>query len=86
MNDFNVNNYVSVKLTDLGRAHHRADFDRWTAVLLKKPAYNPPKEDAEGWSRWQLWHLMEMFGPLVHLGAMLPFESTIRIDTKDGQA
>lgn len=80
MIDFNVNNYVSVKLTDVGRAHHRADFERWSKHLPKKRDYRPPQEDAEGWSRWQLWHLMEMFGPLCTLGRLLPFEPSIRFD------
>ncbi|MDM0024095.1 hypothetical protein [Variovorax saccharolyticus] len=81
MIDFNVNNYVSVKLTDVGRAHHRADFENWTSGLRKRRAYEPPKEDAEGWSRWQLWHFMELFGPMVHLGSLLPFDPVIRFDS-----
>jgi hypothetical protein len=77
--ELNINDWVSVKLNDIGRDRHRADFDRWTANLQRKPEYRAPKEDAEGWSKWQLWHLMEIFGPLINLGAIPPFETTIRV-------
>ena len=80
MIDINVNDYVRVRLNDLGRKHHRDDFLRWTAGLAKKPEYRPPQEDADGWSRWQLWSLMQLFGPtIISLGAQMPFDSCIQV-------
>ena len=79
MIDINVNDYVRVRLNDLGRKHHREDFLRWTAQLPKKPEYRAPQEDADGWSKWQLWSLMELFGPIISLGAQMPFDSCIQV-------
>ena len=76
--DFNINEWVSVRLTDLGRAHHRFDFDCWTAAAGIDIPYNPPKEDAEGWSKWQLWSLMQTFGPIVGVALPPPFEANIK--------
>lgn len=80
MADFNINNWVSVKLTAEGRAHHRREYDRLAANAGASFVYRPPNEDAQGWSRWQLWHLMEVFGPLCRLGYVLPFDPVIRFD------
>lgn len=81
--EFNVNEYVSVRLTDKGRAHHKADFMRWTKEAKVKLPYRPPQEDADGWSRWQLHQLMHIFGEGTGLGQDLLFETTIRIHHLD---
>lgn len=76
---FNINNSVRVKLTDTGRHHNRQEHPRSAPFL---------KEDADGWSRWQLWDLMHTFGSLLSLGAgRLPFETEIEIpETANSQA
>jgi len=75
----NINEYVRVKLTAHGRAVHAADHARRWAQHGRSMPYNPPEEDAEGWSRWQLWALMEAFGPHVGHGAPLCFETEIEL-------
>lgn len=74
---FNINNYVKVKLTDFGREIHS---DWWNSLdsSWMRP-YRSPTEDAEGYSVWQLWHLMEIFGEHIHLGGKNPFETEIEI-------
>jgi hypothetical protein len=80
---FNVNDTVRVKLTDYGRAMHRANHDGHNAGRARRGlppiAYLRPKEDADGWSKWQLWELMREFGPHVGLGRDVPFATTIEI-------
>lgn len=78
---FNINGKVRVKLTDHGRAVHAADHALfWEKVGARKPpAYMPPTEDADGWSEWQLWVLMEAFGPHTHIGLNNCFETTIEL-------
>jgi hypothetical protein len=39
----------------------------------------PPKEDAEGWSEWQLWVLMQEFGPHMGLGFLAVIETEIEV-------
>lgn len=77
---YNVNNKVRVKLTEMGRAIHRSQHDDLIAqVPGLTMRYTPPKEDAEGWSEWQMWHLMETFGPHICMGCEPPFETEIDI-------
>jgi hypothetical protein len=76
---FNINDYVRVKLTDLGRnviANYTAEFQVRHNIALT----HWPKDDAEGWSKWQAHDLISTFGE--HLGpgfGDVPFETTIEI-------
>ena len=80
---FNVNSKVLVRLTDRGRELHRRSYQdtiaRIPAGLAADNPYKPPKENAEGWTDFQLWELMELFGPHIFLGCEQPFESNIRL-------
>jgi hypothetical protein len=67
---FNVNWYVRVRLTYTGRAHLRKVW----------PIYRSKVEEPDGWSRWQLWSLMETFGAAMYLGCDPPFETTIELE------
>lgn len=84
---FNVNSSVRVKLTDEGRKIHR---DRHDNLRKKLPSgvefnYRPPEEDADGYSKWQLWELMQVFGPHICLGCVNPFDTEIQfiVDSKN---
>lgn len=81
---FNINNYVRVKLTPLGREiyrERRRDFKRLLEkqCVKVKLADSMLVEDEEGWSKWQLWNLMEVFGPHVGLGSDPVFQTEIDI-------
>lgn len=69
----NMNDTVYVRLTKAGKAYHREHITKLRAKLKIDLEYRPPDED-EGWSRWQLWCLMEEFGPGTHLWSPLLFE------------
>jgi hypothetical protein len=55
---FNINDEVRVKLTDYGRRVLRARHMEFYGGQLK---HTPKKEDNDGWSRWQLWDLLDSF-------------------------
>lgn len=74
---FNVNNKVRVKLTDKGRAALRKQWETMFAGYLDKYPYRAPTEDADGWSEWQLWGLMESLGAECTIGFDPPFETEI---------
>lgn len=73
----NVNDYVEVKLTEHGRQIYRR---LYADLGIPDPVI---KEDAEGWSRWQIHDLMNTFGESMMVGSiLLPFETTIRFVTR----
>jgi len=74
--EFNTNHNVRVRLTDHGRMVHRKSHDDMFGGNFP---YELPKEDADGWSEWQLWDLMSQFGEHIHMIGPIPFETTIRI-------
>ena len=80
--DFNINHYVYVKLTDVGKKEHRRQYDELWKGQPALYSYRPPEEDAEGWSKWQMHDLMFTFGHLCIGFSNVPFETTIRIETE----
>lgn len=78
---FNVNQYVLVKLTEFGKVQLCKDhYEFWIATGRSNiPEFKLPKEDSHGYSKWQLWSLMEHLGKYCHLGNKLPFETDIII-------
>lgn len=70
---FNANNMVRVKLTKYGMD-----------ILKKKNGKHfLPKPDKDGWTRWQLWHLMSELGSYCGLGLEQPFSMDIDIEIPD---
>lgn len=83
MNEFNINDYVKVKLTEKGKYIYYHQFDAINQNIQKiggKPL-NPIelKYDDEGYVEFQMWHLMEIFGEHLHIGCDIPFETTIKL-------
>jgi hypothetical protein len=81
----NINNFVRVKLTDFGRKIHREEHERFVKQfpgVHSLSEYTAPKEDDRGWSKWQLWCLMETFGEHCVMGHLPPFETTIEIEVE----
>ena len=77
--DFNINQMVLVKLTPAGKFQLCKDhYEFW---LNSNPwfmrEFKLPKEDSNGYSKWQLWHLMEALGKYCGLCKEPPFETDI---------
>ena len=83
---FNINKNVRVRLTNHGRKVHRQKHDDfWRSVnKADPPAYLPPDEDEEGWSKWQMWTLMQTFGDHIGMGHPNCFDLTIELETNEG--
>ena len=67
----NLNDNIKVKLTEHGKDIYYHQHDRTNAFLgreLCKPSY--PKVDEDGYTTFQLWCFMELYG--VHMGMTLP--------------
>lgn len=84
---FNVNDEVRVKLTSRGLEIHRRNFDEFKQEFPNFPyEYTPPKEDAEGWSVWQMHALMSEFGKHMTLAGPVPFHAEIELSVRDDDA
>ena len=80
---FNINDHVLVRLTKEGMAAHRKQYDELnTSYGGRLPwKYEPPKTDANGWSRWQLHDLMRQFGAAIPITVgPVPFETVIKLE------
>ena len=79
---FNINDLIRVKLTPLGRLkleeEHSILFAPYRAAGGYMP-YTPPKEDAEGWSTWQMWYLFAKLGQHHYNGSPFLFETEIEL-------
>jgi hypothetical protein len=79
---FNINDNVKVKLTK----HGKCVYDNYLKALRCQPQqikHLRIKEDKNGYSTWQLWYLMRIFGEHIYNGCDPLFETTILIDNKD---
>lgn len=77
---YNPNCVIKVKLTDHGKDIYYHQYDHLYPVL--KPTY--PKEDESGYTSFQMWHFMELYGS--HIGMCKPnviFPLEIIIDSAD---
>jgi len=45
--------------------------------------YTPPKEDANGWSKWQAWDFMATFGQFMRLGGENVISTNIQIVVRE---
>ena len=82
---FNISNNVRVQLTDYGRLVAREEFyNFWSTIDCRTPFhYIPPLEDEAGWSTWQLWRLMQVFGQHMSMGRELCFATEIELVIKE---
>lgn len=73
----NMNDKVKVKLTESGREIYRAFMADVSAPLEPYlPALDPNRDlDADGFSEFHFWEIMQVFGPKMHMGMTeMPFE------------
>lgn len=67
----NLNEPIKVKLTDWGKEIYYHQYDRINQIAgreICKPKF--PKEDENGYTEFQLWCFIELYG--IHIGMTLP--------------
>ena len=65
----NLNEVIKVKLTDLGKEIYYHQYDELNArlgIVICKPTF--PKVDSEGYTHFQLWNFMEIYGKHIGMG------------------
>jgi len=65
----NINDKVRVRLTEYGK---QCLAENYAKLSMASPNLKP---DADGWTEWQLWHLMQEFGQHIAMGLPVPFEA-----------
>ncbi len=69
----NLNEVVKFKLTDHGKEIFFHQYDEINKFIIEhggKPIEpEMPKVDEDGYTRMQLWHFMELYGPFTHMAA-----------------
>jgi hypothetical protein len=76
---FNINEYVFVQLTDAGRSELKRQHGELRETFPKMDDYTAREEDEDGWSKWQLWVLMNTFGHMTRMASEPAFKTTIKI-------
>ncbi len=76
---FNINGYVRVRLTPLGLEKLKEEHEQLRLFCSAIGEFTPPKTDSEGYSKWQMWLLMQSLGQYCRPGSELPFETEIKI-------
>lgn len=77
----NLNQQIKVQLTERGHEdHHNMWYNTFTTQARREQyPYQPPKEDANGWSTWMMWDFMRIFGPVMGMGCTFPVEFHIEV-------
>lgn len=76
---FNINDYVKVKLTAKGKEILISNEERLRKEYKIVPELTI-KYDENGYTSFQMWELMSLFGESIYLGTTIPFEVDIIID------
>lgn len=71
----NTNTIATVRLTEAGRARLRQNEHAWDEIA----GYALPKQEVaeDGTFKIELWHLMQIFGPMMFNGSKVPFEDNV---------
>ena len=82
MKNLNINSYVWVKLTDVGKK--KVELDQMNSF---GKSFKPIKRKTKnGYTRFQLWEVMKLFGSEMYLANNnLPFDTNIKIAEEDLQ-
>ena len=83
MLDFNINEYVFVKLNETGLAELKRQHDELKSDMPRLPEYTPPITDSEGYSKFQAWSLMNTFGHMMRPPLAPPFDTNIKFEVKE---
>ncbi len=72
MQKLNWNSIVKVKLSEVGKEIYRAQYDEFNKqqaakghMIFERPE---PKVDKDGYTAFQLWNFMELYGPHIGMG------------------
>lgn len=87
---FNLNEIVKVKLTDHGHEILKQQHDELNVMIHARGGKGfgeyQPKVDADGYTTFQLWSLMETFGPYIGMCKDEPFNINIKFVVNESKS
>lgn len=84
--EFNVNHNVLVKLKESGYQVLLDDHNSYSEIVIWKPkSIDDFKKEANenGYTEFQMWKFMKLFGNDIHMGCEEKFDTTILIHKRD---
>ena len=76
MKRFNINDYVKVKLTAHGYNVHEMHYKKYLGANYNEKYY-APAVDREGFTKYQLWEFMNIFGEYMFNGSEQVIEDNL---------
>ena len=76
MKEFNINDYIKVKLTAYGCSVHMTHYKKYLGKNYNEKIFAPVVEN-EGYTIYQLWELMNIFGEHMFNGAEQVIENNL---------
>lgn len=76
--EHNINEYIKVKLKPKGIDIYKQYFKQYEAFGLSIEPI-PLNTDESGWTLFQMWNFMEIFGPHMQIGMTEICETTVQI-------
>ena len=83
----NLNDWVKVKLTERGKDIYRRDRTEVANIVKTGNVQIEPNIDDEGFTKFQLWHFIEIFGKYIGMcedAVIMPLE-IVPVDDKQGR-
>ena len=81
---FNINDNVKVKLSQAGFDILRGEHEKLRKAVPMLGEFKPPTVDDDGYTQFQLWNLMEVFGKYFYMSnSNYPFQMEIEIPVKE---
>lgn len=82
--EFNLNEYIHVRLTDYGRKILLDRHDALNKMFQDKCKQGLPpliiQVDSDGYTKFQAWDFMQIFGPFTGMCRQNAYELTIKIE------
>lgn len=79
----NLNDMVKVIIKPKGYEALRLEHEELFAKYPNIGPFVPPSSDADGFHHMQLWRVMEVFGPHIHMGCEVPIDTYLVVKIND---
>jgi len=82
--EFNINDYILVRLNESGYNHLATVHNKYCGQIAdwekREGKYYKSNADENGYTKFQMWHFIELFGPVTGITSPMYFDTTILIE------